>query len=102
MRPHPAGKPKLGTPKNCTKIFYTKRIDDSELDSFIEFALLYSVNVRRFGIQVPNPDSFLLRAIEAMKEKEYLPGKINYIIRRKMTHIKLGVESGRIIRAIKP
>ena len=102
FRIHPPGKPVLGTPKNITKIFYTARIEDQELEAYLDWAIIFSLGCKQYKIPVPDPDHYLNDCLRIFREeKQYAEGKIMYIIRKKMNKIKFGIECGRIVRRIK-
>ena len=95
------GKPKIPPPKCSNKIFYTKRMEDPELEKLLEFGICYALGIRKFEVEIEHPDTALERAIAKMREMNYCQGKIDYIIRRKMNKVKMGGEVGRIVRKIK-
>ena len=96
-----AGRPKIPAPKCTNKIFYTKRMEDPELERLLHFGISYALGVRVFEIEIEHPDTALDRAIIKMREMGFVQGKIDYIIRRQMNKFKIAGEVGRIVRKVK-
>jgi hypothetical protein len=92
---------KLGRPANSTKIFYTARITDTEIDQLLDFGIAYSLGHRKYEIENNDKDRFLDKAVVELRKAGCSFNKIMYIIRRKMNKVKLGCETSRVCRRSK-